>query len=111
YVDSHYNILSHPCSVVLLDTFVSILLLNLSEPAYGADIAKLEYKLVVGEHGLVIQVKAFNHKILKQYFLYSQLIIDHLSDFSFTPAVFEMIKEELKKTYFHMLIKSEVLAK
>lgn len=40
-----------------------------------------------------------------------RLIIDHLSDFSFTPAVFEMIKEELKKTYFNMLIKSEVLAK
>ncbi|NXF69473.1 NRDC protein, partial [Ciccaba nigrolineata] len=91
-------------SVVLLDTFVSILSLKLSEPAYGASIAKLEYKLVAGEHGLVIRVKGFNHKIL-------QFIIDHLSDFSFTPAVFEMIKEELKKTYFHMLIKSQVLAK
>lgn len=40
-----------------------------------------------------------------------QLVIDHLSDFSFTPGVFEMVKEELKKTYFNMLIKSEVLAK
>lgn len=30
---------------------------------------------------------------------------------SFTPAVFEVIKEELRKPYFNMLIKSEVLAK
>ncbi|NWH45397.1 NRDC protein, partial [Fregata magnificens] len=96
-------------SVVLLDTFVSILSLNLSEPAYGADTAKLENKLVAGEHGLVIREKGLNHKL--PHFLYSQLITDHLSDFSFTPAVFEMIKEELKKTYFNMLIKSEVLAK
>nr|XP_047917911.1 nardilysin-like [Anser cygnoides] len=94
-------------SVVLLDIFVSILPLNLSEPACGADIAKLEYKLVAGEHGLIIRVKGFSHKLP----LLLQLIIDHLSDFSFTPAVFEMIKEELKKTYFNMLIKSEVLAK
>uniref|UniRef100_A0A8C3BE51 Nardilysin n=1 Tax=Cairina moschata TaxID=8855 RepID=A0A8C3BE51_CAIMO len=94
-------------SVVLLDIFVSILSLNLSEPAYGADIAKLEYKLVAGEHGLIIRVKGFNHKLP----LLLQLVIDHLSDFSFTPGVFEMVKEELKKTYFNMLIKSEVLAK
>nr|XP_013806051.1 PREDICTED: nardilysin-like [Apteryx mantelli mantelli] len=94
-------------SVVLLDIFVSILSLNLSEPAYGADIAKLKYKLVAGEHGLIIRVKGFNHKLP----LLLQLIIDHVSDFSFTPAVFEMIKEELKKTYFNMLIKPEVLAK
>ncbi|KFP62848.1 Nardilysin, partial [Cariama cristata] len=92
-----------------LDTFASILSLNLSEPACGADTAKLEYKLVAGEHGLIVRVKGLNHKI--PCFLYSQLIIDHLSDFSSTAAVFEMIKEELKKTYFNMLIKSEVLAK
>ncbi|KAF1464950.1 Nardilysin, partial [Pygoscelis antarcticus] len=107
YVDSHYNVLFHSCSVVLLDTFVSIL--SLTEPAYGADIAKLENKLVAGEHGLVVRVKGLNHKL--PHFLYSQLITDHLSDFRFTPAVSEMIKEELKKTYFNMLIKSEVLAK
>ncbi|NXV48977.1 NRDC protein, partial [Uria aalge] len=111
-VDSHshsHNVLLHSCSVVLLDTFVSILSLNLSEPAYGADTAKMEYELVAGEHGLVIRVNRLNRKI--PHFLYSQLITDHLSDFSFTPAVFEKIKEELEKTYFNMLIKSEVLAK
>ncbi|KFQ73058.1 Nardilysin, partial [Phoenicopterus ruber ruber] len=96
-------------SVVLLDTFVSILSLNLSEPAYGADIATLEIKLVAGEHGLVIRVQGLNHKIPR--FFYSQLIADCLSDFSFTPAVFEMFKEELEKTYFNTLIKSELLAK
>ncbi|NXY68215.1 NRDC protein, partial [Glareola pratincola] len=109
YVDSHSDVLLHSRSVVLIDTFVSILSLNLSAPAYGADTAKLEYELVAGEDGLVTTVNRLNHKI--PHFLYSQLITDHLSDFSFTPAVFEMIKEKLKKTYFNMLIKSEVLAK
>ncbi|NXW05302.1 NRDC protein, partial [Fregetta grallaria] len=109
YVDSHYNVLFCSCSVVLLDTFVSILSLNLPEPAYGAGIAKLEKKLVAGDRGLAVRVKGLNHKL--PHFLYSQLITDHLSDFSFNPAVFEVIKEELKKTYFNMLIRAEVLAK
>ncbi|XP_030427779.1 nardilysin [Gopherus evgoodei] len=94
-------------NVVLFDTFVNILTHNLAEPAYEADVAQLEYKLVAGEHGLVIRVKGFNHKLP----LLFQLIIDHLSDFSFTPAVFEMITEQLKKTYFNILIKPETLAK
>uniref|UniRef100_A0A8C3K5H6 Nardilysin convertase n=1 Tax=Calidris pygmaea TaxID=425635 RepID=A0A8C3K5H6_9CHAR len=94
-------------NIVLFDTFVSILSHNLGEPAYEADVAQLEYKLVAGEHGLVIRVKGFNHKLP----LLFQLIIDYLSDFSFTPAVFEMITEQLKKTYFNILIKPETLAK
>ncbi|XP_033919880.1 nardilysin [Melopsittacus undulatus] len=94
-------------NIVLFDTFVNILSHNLGEPAYEADVAQLEYKLVAGEHGLVIQVKGFNHKLP----LLFQLIIDYLSDFSFTPAVFEMITEQLKKTYFNILIKPETLAK
>uniref|UniRef100_A0A8B9PHG8 Nardilysin n=1 Tax=Apteryx owenii TaxID=8824 RepID=A0A8B9PHG8_APTOW len=94
-------------NIVLFDTFVNILSHNLAEPAYEADVAQLEYKLVAGEHGLVIRVKGFNHKLP----LLFQLIIDHLSDFSFTPAVFEMITEQLKKTYFNILIKPETLAK
>uniref|UniRef100_A0A8C3F5B1 Nardilysin n=1 Tax=Chrysemys picta bellii TaxID=8478 RepID=A0A8C3F5B1_CHRPI len=50
-------------SVVLFETFVNILSHNLAEPAYEADVAQLEYKLVSGEHGLVIRVKGFNHKL------------------------------------------------
>ncbi|NXI52326.1 NRDC protein, partial [Chloroceryle aenea] len=94
-------------NIVLFDTFVNILSHNLGEPAYEADVAQLEYKLVAGEHGLVIRVKGFNHKLP----LLFQLIIDYLSDFNFTPAVFEMITEQLKKTYFNILIKPETLAK
>lgn len=50
-------------SLVLFDLFVNILTHNLAEPAYEADVAQLEYKLVAGEHGLVIKVKGFNHKL------------------------------------------------
>uniref|UniRef100_A0A8I5T769 Nardilysin n=1 Tax=Pongo abelii TaxID=9601 RepID=A0A8I5T769_PONAB len=94
-------------SVVLFDIFVNILTHNLAEPAYEADVAQLEYKLVAGEHGLIIRVKGFNHKLP----LLFQLIIDYLAEFNSTPAVFTMITEQLKKTYFNILIKPETLAK
>uniref|UniRef100_A0A452RS22 Nardilysin convertase n=1 Tax=Ursus americanus TaxID=9643 RepID=A0A452RS22_URSAM len=97
----------HSIYVVLFDIFVNILTHNLAEPAYEADVAQLEYKLVAGEHGLIIRVKGFNHKLP----LLFQLIIDYLAEFSSTPAVFTMITEQLKKTYFNILIKPETLAK
>lgn len=50
-------------SLVLFDLFVNILAHNLAEPAYEADVAQLEYKLVAGEHGLMIRLKGFNHKL------------------------------------------------
>lgn len=49
--------------MVLFDTFVSILSHNLAEPAYEADVAQLEYKVIAKEHGLTIRVKGFNHKL------------------------------------------------
>lgn len=48
---------------MLFDLFVNILIHNLAEPAYEADVAQLEYKLMAGEHGLVVKVKGFNHKL------------------------------------------------
>uniref|UniRef100_A0A4W6E8B0 Nardilysin convertase n=1 Tax=Lates calcarifer TaxID=8187 RepID=A0A4W6E8B0_LATCA len=93
--------------VVLFDLLVNILGHNLAEPAYEAEVAQLEYKLVAGEHGLVIKVKGFNHKLS----LLFHLIIDHLADFSASPDVFSMFSEQLKKTYFNILIKPEKLGK
>uniref|UniRef100_A0A671YS56 Nardilysin convertase n=1 Tax=Sparus aurata TaxID=8175 RepID=A0A671YS56_SPAAU len=95
------------CVVVLFDLLVNILGHNLAEPAYEAEVAQLEYKLTAGEHGLVIKVKGFNHKLP----LLFHLIIDHLADFSASPDVFSMFAEQLKKTYFNILIKPEKLGK
>ncbi|XP_033478033.2 nardilysin-like [Epinephelus lanceolatus] len=96
-----------PENLVLFDLFVNILAHNLAEPAYEADVAQLEYKLVAGEHGLVIRLKGFNHKLP----LLLKLIVDHLADFSAEPGVFNMFSEQLKKTYFNILIKPERLGK
>eukprot|EP00063_Salmo_salar_P030213 XP_014005048.1 PREDICTED: nardilysin-like [Salmo salar] len=49
--------------LVLFDIFVNILAHNLAELAYEADVSQLEYKLIAGDHGLVIGVKGFNHKL------------------------------------------------
>lgn len=49
--------------MVLFDLLVNILAHNLAEPTYEAEVAQLEYKLVAGEHGLVVKVKGFNHKL------------------------------------------------
>uniref|UniRef100_A0A8D0KMY9 Nardilysin n=1 Tax=Salvator merianae TaxID=96440 RepID=A0A8D0KMY9_SALMN len=94
-------------NMVLFDTFVSTLSHNLAEPAYEADVAQLEYKVIGKEHGLVIRVKGFNHKLP----LLFQLIINHLSDLHITPSAFQMIIEQLKKTYYNYLIKTDTLAK
>ncbi|KAJ3581232.1 hypothetical protein NHX12_016882, partial [Muraenolepis orangiensis] len=42
---------------------VNLLSHSLAEPAYEADVAQLEYKLVAGEHGLVLKIRGFNHKL------------------------------------------------
>uniref|UniRef100_A0A673XX13 Nardilysin b (N-arginine dibasic convertase) n=1 Tax=Salmo trutta TaxID=8032 RepID=A0A673XX13_SALTR len=107
-----FNLLSpmiqkSPENLVLFDVFVNILAHNLAEPAYEADVAQLEYKLIAGEHGLVIRVKGFNHKLP----LLLNLIVDHLADFTAEPGVFNMFAEQLKKTYFNILIKPERLGK
>ncbi|XP_058471619.1 nardilysin-like [Solea solea] len=94
-------------NVVLFDLLVNILGHNLAEPAYEAEVAQLEYKLVAGEHGLVIKVKGFNHKLC----LLFHLIIDKLADFTASPDVFSMFSEQLKKTYYNILIKPDKLSK
>ncbi|XP_069498305.1 nardilysin [Ambystoma mexicanum] len=96
-----------PEKLVLFDIFVNILAQNLAEPAYDADVAQLEYKLVAGEHGLIIKVKGFDHKLP----LLFKLIIGHLANFTSSPDVYNMITEQLKKTYFNILIKHEKLGK
>ncbi|KAB5559148.1 hypothetical protein PHYPO_G00025620 [Pangasianodon hypophthalmus] len=96
-----------PENLVLFDLFVNILAHNLAEPAYDADVAQLEYKLVPGDHGLVIRLKGFNHKLP----LLLNLIVDYLADFTAALDVFSMFAEQLKKTYFNILIKPERLGK
>lgn len=96
-----------PENLVLFDLLVNILAHNLAELAYEADVAQLEYKLVAGEHGLVIRLKGFNHKLP----LLLRLIVDHLASFSTEPGVFAMFTEQLKKTYFNILIKPDKLGK
>ncbi|XP_022541381.2 nardilysin [Astyanax mexicanus] len=96
-----------PKNLVLFDLFVNILVHAVAEPAYEADVAQLEYKLLAGEHGLIIKVKGFNHKLP----LLFNLIVDHLANFSAAPEVFSMFTEQLKKTYFNILIKPEKLGK
>ncbi|KAK3533465.1 hypothetical protein QTP70_023470, partial [Hemibagrus guttatus] len=96
-----------PENLVLFDLFVNILAHNLAEPAYDADVAQLEYKLVPWDYGLVIRFKGFNHKLP----LLLNLIVDYLAEFTATLDVFSMFVEQLKKTYFNILIKPERLGK
>lgn len=91
-------------SVVLFDIFVNILTHNLAEPAYEADVAQLEYKLVAGEHGLIIRVKGFNHKLPVStctVFLIESFKVSYLFVASVAPSIWlahEMLY--LKRTIF-----------
>ncbi|KAK7126778.1 hypothetical protein R3I94_018084 [Phoxinus phoxinus] len=100
-------ILESPKNLVLLDLFVNILAHNLAEPAYDAVVAQLEYTLIPGDHGLFLRLKGFNHKLP----LLLNLIVDHLADFSTAPDVFSMFTEQLKKTYYTILIKPDQLGR
>lgn len=57
---------------------------------------------------LMIAALSFCHFRVQLLF---HLIIDHLADFSASPDVFSMFSEQLKKTYFNILIKPEKLGK
>ncbi|PWA19139.1 hypothetical protein CCH79_00020776, partial [Gambusia affinis] len=98
---------SSSLSLVLFDLFINILAHNLAEPAYEAEVAQLEYNLMAGEHGMVIRLKGFNHKLP----LLLKLIVDQLADFSAEPSVFDMFVKQLKKTYFNILIKHDKLGR
>ncbi|KAM9831470.1 nardilysin b [Neosynchiropus ocellatus] len=89
-----------PESLVLFDIFVNILAHNLAEPAYDAEEAQLAYKLTARQHGLEIWLRGFNDKLPRLL----QLIVDHLARFNTDADVFRMFSEQLKKTYFNMLI-------
>uniref|UniRef100_A0A673JHD2 Nardilysin-like n=1 Tax=Sinocyclocheilus rhinocerous TaxID=307959 RepID=A0A673JHD2_9TELE len=101
------KILKKRIILVLFDLFVNILAHNLAEPAYDADVAQLEYMLFPGDHGLFIRLKGFNHKLP----LLLNLIVDHLANFSTAPNVFSMYIEQLKKTYYIILIKPDRLGR
>uniref|UniRef100_A0A8C4ZHS5 Nardilysin n=1 Tax=Gadus morhua TaxID=8049 RepID=A0A8C4ZHS5_GADMO len=101
------NMSTPPPSLVLFDLFVNILAHNLAEPAYQAQVAQLEYKLVAAEHGLLLRLKGFNHKLP----LLLELLVDHLADFIVEEEVFSMFFQQMKKTYFNILINPERLAR
>uniref|UniRef100_H3CJ00 Nardilysin b (N-arginine dibasic convertase) n=1 Tax=Tetraodon nigroviridis TaxID=99883 RepID=H3CJ00_TETNG len=99
-----------PENLVLLDLFVNVLAHNLCEPAYQAQVAQLEYRLLAAQHGLEIRMKGFNHKLPVAPLLL-RLIVDHLDTFGAEPGVFLMFCEQLKKTYFNILIRPERLGR
>ncbi|KAK7889402.1 hypothetical protein WMY93_024962 [Mugilogobius chulae] len=96
-----------PENLVFFDLLVNILAHNLSEPAFDARVALLDYKLVASEHGLVIQLQGFNHKLP----LLLKLIVSHLANFTSDSSVFEVFCEQLKKVYYNQLLKPERLGK
>ncbi|XP_051979977.1 nardilysin b [Xyrauchen texanus] len=111
-VYAHFQLLTpiiqeSPKNLVLFDLFVNILAHNLAEPAYDANVAQLEYTLIPGDHSLFIRLKGFNQKLP----LLLNLIVDYLADFTVTPDVLSMFIEQLKKTYFNVLIKPDRLGK
>ncbi|XP_055077197.1 nardilysin-like [Periophthalmus magnuspinnatus] len=96
-----------PENLVLLDLLVNILAHNLSESAYEARVALLSYKVVASEHGMVIQLEGFNHKLPVLW----RLVVHHLLNFFSDSRVFEIFSEQLKKVYFNQLLNPEWLSR
>ncbi|TMS19969.1 Nardilysin [Larimichthys crocea] len=99
-----------PENLVLFDLFVNILAHNLAEPAYEADVAQLGIQARWPES---TDWPEYSSKCTSRlvFQLLLKLIVDHLAEFTAEPGVFTMFSEQLKKTYFNILIKPERLGK
>ncbi|ELU04683.1 hypothetical protein CAPTEDRAFT_222953 [Capitella teleta] len=88
-------------TATICDLYVTILLHNLSEVAYAANVAMLSYKVRVHESSLIIKCYGFNHKLSKLF----QSIVDHIAKFSVEEELFLAMKKEVQKAYHNCYIK------
>ncbi|KAK2144641.1 hypothetical protein LSH36_740g00013 [Paralvinella palmiformis] len=92
-------------SLCMLDIFLDVLNHQLTETAYAASVASLSYNIKRIEHGLLVKVVGFNHKLLKLF----ETIIDFIADFSVDHQLLEMMKKKVQKDYYNAMIKPSKL--
>jgi secreted Zn-dependent insulinase-like peptidase len=90
-------------NAVLLDIFVNVLTLNMSDTVYNADIALLKYDSSVEHRGVVITVSGLNEKLP----LFFKKIVDSMVTFSTTQEDFNMIKEGVRRSYHNSSLDPE----
>ncbi|XP_065906248.1 nardilysin-like [Dysidea avara] len=96
-----------PEGSALLDLMIEVLLHNVAEVGYQAEVAQLSYSLVAEKSGLVMKLHGFNHKIS----LLLETLIDHMMSCDATEDAFIAIKSELKKSYHNETIKAKKLSR
>lgn len=96
-----------PESMVMLDLFVNVLVQNLKETVYPAEVAQLTCSLYGDEKGLVIKVHGFNHKLAILF----ETVLDEVQKFDVDEDLFSAMKNYLRKGYYNSFIKPSKLCK
>ncbi|XP_077981898.1 nardilysin-like [Glandiceps talaboti] len=94
-----------PQTLCWLDFFTTILEHNLSETAYAADVAQLTYHFTTLETGLGIKLAGLNHKLP----LLFETIVYFIAGFSITDDLFQVVKEQMTRSYHNHIIKPSKL--
>ncbi|KAH1009982.1 nardilysin isoform X1 [Dendroctonus ponderosae] len=96
-------------SICMLDAFIALLTIELSEELYPAVAANLSYALESYEGDLLIKVWGFNQKL--PHLL--GIIVKYINDLSdrVNQSLFDAIKDKRLKCYYNMSLKPSVLAK
>ena len=76
---------------------------------YPADIAQLEYSVISTERGFQIALKGLNDKLT----LLLDTILSHFDKFknNFDNAMFEAVRDQVKKNYYNNFTKPQKLVK
>ncbi|XP_063962831.1 nardilysin-like [Lytechinus pictus] len=90
-----------PKHAVTFDLFVSLLEHQLTDTAYEAEAAELNYTLKAMETGLEIRLDGFDHKLP----LLFKTIVEAITNFNFSQDMFVAVKENLKNSYHNYILK------
>ncbi|XP_025110229.1 nardilysin-like isoform X2 [Pomacea canaliculata] len=88
-------------NAALCDLYLYIIQQNLQESLYPATLAGYEFSMEAMSTGVEIHTEGFSHKLP----MVVQCIIEHLTQFKVTPQNFEVVKTQLKKSYYNEMIK------
>ncbi|KAK9890849.1 hypothetical protein WA026_012195 [Henosepilachna vigintioctopunctata] len=96
-------------SLCKMEIFMNILIIQMAETIYPAQVAELSFSMNVSDRGIVLKICGFNQKLP----ILIELISKHLKqvDSELTAEMFKAVREKLANSYYNKLIKPSTLTK
>jgi nardilysin len=99
------SIAHSPHSMCLTELYVKLLLHNLAEQFYEAELAELTYDVKALSSGIVLKFGGFSHKLP----LLVRGVTDYIAEFTVSDKQFQVIKRDLETVYTNLLMKPHKL--